>query len=66
LLVGSLEIVFEWRGRHQSHLLPLDRYGQWFSAIWYLLTVGSLIGIIWYFAKSGDDMLALPLKILQS
>lgn len=66
LLVGSLEIVFEWRGRHQSHLLPLDRYGQWFSAIWYLLTVGSLIGIIWYFAKSGDDILALPLKILQS
>lgn len=66
LLVGSLEIVFEWRGRHQSHLLPLDRYGQWFSAIWYLLTVGSLIGIIWYLASSGDDMLALPLKILQS
>lgn len=66
LLVGSLEIVFEWRGRHQSHLLPLDRYGQWFSALWYLLTVGALIGIIWYFASSGDDMLALPLKILQS
>ncbi|WP_306521821.1 site-2 protease family protein [Rheinheimera sp.] len=66
LLVGSLEIVFEWRGRHQSHLLPLDRYGQWFSALWYLLTVGCLIGIIWYFAKSGDDMLALPLQILQS
>ncbi|HCU65562.1 MAG TPA: site-2 protease family protein [Rheinheimera sp.] len=66
LLVGSLEIVFEWRGRHQSHLLPLDRYGQLFSAIWYLLTVGSLIGIIWYFASSGDDILALPLKILQS
>ncbi|MDZ7868500.1 MAG: site-2 protease family protein, partial [Rheinheimera sp.] len=22
LLIGSLEIVFEWRGRHQSHLLP--------------------------------------------
>ncbi len=66
LLVGSLEIVFEWRGRHQSHLLPLDRYGQLFSAIWYLLTVGSLIGIIWYFASSGDDILALPLRILQS
>lgn len=66
LLVGSLEIVFEWRGRHQSHLLPLDRYGQLFSALWYLLTVGSLIGIIWYFASAGDDILALPLKILQS
>jgi hypothetical protein len=66
LLIGSLEIVFEWRGRHQSHLLPLDRYGQLFSTVWYFLTVGSLVAIIWYFASSGDDMLALPLKILQS
>lgn len=66
LLIGSVEIVFEWRSRHQSHLLPLDRYGQLFSTCWYLLTVASLIGIIWFFAQSGDDMLGLPLKILQS
>ena len=46
LLIGSLEIIFEWRTRHQSHLLPLDRYGQIFSVIWYLLTVGALVGII--------------------
>ncbi|MCG9714730.1 TonB-dependent receptor [Shewanella insulae] len=66
LLIGSLEIIFEWKTRHQSHLLPLDRYGQIFSAIWYLLTVGALVTIIWYLAGSGDDMLGLPLKILQS
>ncbi|WP_108944585.1 site-2 protease family protein [Shewanella halifaxensis] len=66
LLIGSAEIVFEWKTRHQSHLLPLDRYGQIFSAVWYLLTVGALIGIIWYFAASGDQMLALPLEILKS
>ncbi|MCC4831646.1 site-2 protease family protein [Shewanella sp. 1_MG-2023] len=66
LLIGSLEIVFEWKTRHQSHLLPLDRYGQIFSTIWYFLTVGILIGIIWYFAGSGDDMLAMPLEILKS
>ncbi|MBB1439727.1 site-2 protease family protein [Shewanella sp. SG41-4] len=66
LLIGSVEIVFEWRGRHQSHLLPLDRYGQIFSTVWYLLTVASLVGIIWYFAGSGDDMLAIPLQILGS
>lgn len=66
LLIGSLEIIFEWKTRHQSHLLPLDRYGQLFSSAWYLLTVGALIAIIWYFATSGDDMLGLPLKILQS
>ncbi len=66
LLIGSVEIVFEWKLRHQSHLLPLDRYGQLFSAVWYLLTVGALISIIWYLAGTGDDMLGLPLLILQS
>ncbi|MEI6860290.1 MAG: site-2 protease family protein, partial [Shewanella sp.] len=66
LLIGSLEIGFEWKTRHQSHLLPLDKYGQIFSTIWYFLTTGALIAIIWYLAGLGDDMLRLPLKILQS
>jgi len=66
LLIGSLEIIFEWKTRHQSHLLPLDRYGQIFSAAWYFLTVGALIAIIWYFADSKNEILSLPLKILQS
>lgn len=66
LLIGSAEIVFEWKTRHQSHLLPLDKYGQIFSAAWYFLTVGALIAIIWYLAGSGDEILGLPLKILQS
>lgn len=66
LLIGSLEIIFEWRSRHQSHLLPLDNYGQLFSALWYLFTVAGLISILFYFADSGDELLALPLKILGS
>jgi Zn-dependent protease len=66
LLIGSLEIVFEWRSRHQSHLLPLDRYGQVFSTLWYFVTVGLLIWIIWYLAHSSDSILALPLEILKS
>ena len=64
LLIGSLEIVFEWRTRFQTHLLPLDRYGQLFATVWYLVTVGGLLGILFYFAGSGDQMLSLPLKIL--
>jgi len=66
LLVGSLEIFSEWRGRHQSHLLPLDRYGQIFATVWYLTTVAIFVAIIWFFASSGDELLSLPLKILQS
>jgi len=66
LLIGTLEIVLEWRTRQQSHLLPLDRYGQLFSTVWYLLTVAGLITIIFYFADSADQLLSLPLKILGS
>ena len=66
LLIGSIEIIFEWKARHQSHLLPLDRYGQIFSAVWYFFTAGALIAIIWVLADSGDEILSLPLKILQS
>ena len=64
LIMGSLEIVFEWRSRHHSSLLPLDKYGQIVSTTWYVGLVSSLIGIIWYFASSGDALLQLPMQIL--
>ena len=66
LLIGSIDIILEWKARHNSHLLPLDRSGQIFSACWYFVTVACLIGIMWYLAGTGNDMLGLPLKILQS
>lgn len=66
LLIGSAEIIFEWKYRHYSHLLPLSRYGQVFSTVWYFATVASLVGIIIYFATKGDELLALPLLILRS
>jgi Zn-dependent protease len=66
MLIGCLEIFMEWRMRHNSHLLPLDRYGQIFSGVWYVLLVASLIGIIWYFGGSGDEVMRMPLKVLQS
>ncbi|NQZ10045.1 MAG: site-2 protease family protein [Algicola sp.] len=66
LLVGSAEIMVAWRKRHDSHLLALDHYGQLFAAVWYFVTVTCLIGVIWFFAGMGDDMLGLPLRMLQS
>lgn len=66
LLIGSLEILFEWKGRHHSQLLPLDRYGQIVSALWYVVTLGGLSAIIWLVGQTGNDALALPLKILAS
>ncbi|MFT4924996.1 MAG: Zn-dependent protease [Phenylobacterium sp.] len=64
LIIGSVEIAFEWQHRHDSHLLPLDHYGQVFSVVWYLTSVICFIGVVWFFAGVGDDMLGLPLKIL--
>ena len=66
LIVGCVEIGFEWRSRYMTHLLPLDRYGQIFSTVWYLATVIGLVAIIWYFAGTGDALLGLPLQVLRS
>jgi len=66
LAVGSIEIIFEWKRRHQSDLLPLQRYGQIVSALWYFSTVGGLCAIIWVLGNSGSEALALPLRILGS
>ncbi len=64
LIMGSLDLVFEWKHRHQSHLLPLDRYGQIVSSVWYVGLLAGLIGIIAGFAATGDTLLSIPLIIL--
>lgn len=64
LALGMIEIVLEWRGRHRSHLLPLDRYGQVVSIVWYVALVCGLTSIMWYLASSGDALLSLPMLIL--
>lgn len=66
LLIGSLEILIEWRHRKSSLLLPLDRYGQIFSTVWYVLAITAFVGIIAFLASSGDELLGLPLQILGS
>ncbi len=66
LLIGSIEILLEWKFRHDTHLLPLNGYAQLVSTVWYFSTVAMLIGIIMYFANIGDEMLALPMIILGS
>ncbi len=66
LAVGALEIVFEWRQRHYSHLVPLDTYGQLFSAAWYFVVAAGHILVIISFADSENPVLSLPMKILGS
>lgn len=66
LIIGGIEILLEWKTRRHNQLLPLDRYGQVFSIIWYSLTVGGLCTII-YLVGQGDNLaLSIPLSILAS
>lgn len=66
LAIGSVEIFFEYKRRHLSDLLPLNRYAQIVSALWYVVTVGGLSAIIWLVGQTGNGALSLPLKILGS
>ncbi|MBE0358616.1 metalloprotease [Pseudoalteromonas aliena] len=66
LFVGALEIIFEWRGRHYSHLMPLDKYGQIFSAVMYAVVVAGHIAVMMHFADSENPILSLPMTILSS
>ena len=66
LAIGSIEIFFEYKRRHLSELLPLNRYAQIVSAVWYVVTVGGLSAIIWLVGQTANDALSLPLKILAS
>ena len=66
LAIGSIEILFEYKRRHLSELLPLNRYAQIVSVLWYVVTVGGLSAIIWFVGQSGNGALSLPLKILGS
>jgi len=66
LAIGCVEIFFEYKRRHLSELLPLNRYAQIVSALWYVLTVGGLSAIIWLVGQAGNGALSLPLKLLGS
>ncbi|WP_286232727.1 metalloprotease [Thalassotalea sediminis] len=66
IFIGSLEIIFEWKNRHQSHLIPLDRYGQVFSAVMYAIVVTGHVMVMMHFADADNVILNLPMKILSS
>lgn len=66
LAIGSIEIFFEYKRRHLSELLPLNRYAQIISVLWYVITLGGLCAVIWLVGQTGNDALSLPLKILAS
>ncbi|MFT7560592.1 MAG: Zn-dependent protease [Flavobacteriales bacterium] len=66
LVIGAIETYVQWNDRHKSSLIPLDRYGQVISALWYLLLIVGHVGVVVAFADSENPILSLPMKILSS
>ncbi|MCO7189317.1 MULTISPECIES: site-2 protease family protein [unclassified Pseudoalteromonas] len=66
LVIGTIDILLEWRGRHQAHLIPLDRYGQIVSTALYVIVSGGLIAVMWHFADADSVLLSLPIKVLSN
>ena len=66
IFIGSLEIIFEWKERHHSHLIPLDRYGQIVSVLMYVLVIAGHVAVMMHFADAENPILSLPMKILSS
>jgi hypothetical protein len=66
LTMASIEIIFEYKQRHLSHLLPLNLYAQVVSALLYVLIKGGLSAIIWLVGHTGNDFFSLPFKLLAS
>lgn len=64
MAIASIEIIFEYKQRHLSHLLPLNRYAQVVSALLYVMTTGGLSAIIWLVGQTENDALSLPLELL--
>jgi len=66
LAIGNIEMFFEYKRRHLSDLLSLNRYAQIVSALWYVITLGGLSAVIWFVGQTDNGALSLPLKILNS
>ncbi|CBL44572.1 conserved hypothetical protein [gamma proteobacterium HdN1] len=66
LIVGCMEIFLEWKMRHLSVLLPLNRNALVVSIFWYLAISAGFIAIIMYFGSTGDSVLGLPMQVLKS
>ena len=66
IVIGALDLVFSWQQRAADPKPPLNRYGIWFSLVWYVLTIALFIGIIFLIAKSALPGSEIATRLLQS
>lgn len=53
IVIGLVDLLLSWRDFSAQKIIPLDRYGMWFTLCWYALTIATFTFIILMIAKSG-------------
>jgi len=66
IVIGVIDIVTGWRVALLEDITPLNRYGIWFSVVWYLFIVAMFIGMIMLIASDGLPGSEIATKVLSS
>ena len=66
IVIGVIDIVAGWRIGLAEDLAPLNRYGIWFSVLWYLGVVALFLGMIVMIAQDGLPGSEIAMKVLAS
>ena len=66
IVIGVIDIVAGWRVALLDDITPLNRYGIWFSVMWYLVVVAMFIGMIVLIAGDGLPGSEIAIKVLSS
>ncbi|HTF98377.1 MAG TPA: site-2 protease family protein [Cellvibrio sp.] len=66
IVIGVIDIVAGWRVGLAEDITPLNRYGIWYSLLWYLVVVALFLGMIVLIAQDALPGSEIAMKVLSS
>lgn len=66
IVIGVIDILAGWRVGLTEDITPLNRYGIWFSVLWYLVVVAIFLGMIVLIAQDALPGSEIAMKVLAS
>ncbi|HEY8939954.1 MAG TPA: site-2 protease family protein [Cellvibrio sp.] len=66
IVIGVIDIMAGWRVGLAEDITPLNRYGLWFSLLWYLAIVALFLGMIVMIAQDALPGSEIAMKVLSS
>ncbi len=66
IVIGVIDILAGWRVGLAEDITPLNRYGIWFSVLWYLAVVAIFLGMIVLIAQDALPGSEIAMKVLAS